>query len=309
MLTRQQIKIIDAGEAIRTAPEPDETEKAFMARQLVQVTLPHANPGNVPVWKRSNGNLTLSIRPGWNHGQDRSLGYPYGTIPRLLLFWITTEALRTENSRLELGQSLAAFMRELGLDPGRGGPRSDARRLRDQMERLFRATISFEQSVTQGDRSGLRWLDMQVAPEGMLWWDYRQPDQQALFGSWIELSPKFFEAITAAPVPVDLRALRALKRSPLALDLYAWASYTAFVATRSGKARFVSWRMLMKQLGTDYTHANNFRSKALAALRKIRAVYPGLIVGPAEGGIEILPGASAVPPRPAKRRLRPPAKD
>jgi hypothetical protein len=50
------------------------------------------------------------------------------------------------NRRLELGSTLASFMRELDLDPGRGGVRSDAHRLREQIQRLFRSTISFEQS-------------------------------------------------------------------------------------------------------------------------------------------------------------------
>ena len=47
---------------------------------------------------------------------------------------------------------------------------------------------------------------MQVAPEGVLWWDEKQPDQTTLWESWIQLGEKFFEAITAAPVPVDMRA-------------------------------------------------------------------------------------------------------
>jgi hypothetical protein len=38
------------------------------------------------------------------------------------------------------------------------------------------------------------------------------------------LGENFFEAITAAPVPLDMRVLKTLKRSPLALDLYAWLS-------------------------------------------------------------------------------------
>jgi hypothetical protein len=35
----------------------------------------------------------------------------------------------------------------------------------------------------------------------------------------------FCDATTAAPVPVDVTALHALKRSPLALDLYAGSTY------------------------------------------------------------------------------------
>jgi hypothetical protein len=60
----------------------------------------------------------------------------------------------------------------------------------------------------------------------------------------------------------------------------------------------------MDQLGTDYTHVQHFRAKVKAALRKIRIAYPGLRLGSKQGGIEILPGASAVPPR-RKRRKAP----
>jgi hypothetical protein len=90
-ITHHHLRLIDAAEAIRL--DPDKTEAAFIARQLVQATLPHKNPGDVPLWKRTNGNLTLGIQPGMNVVTGKSYGYPYGTIPRLLLFWITTEAV------------------------------------------------------------------------------------------------------------------------------------------------------------------------------------------------------------------------
>jgi hypothetical protein len=301
------MKIIKAGQEIRTDPAPNPADIAFMARQLVQATLPHSDPGKVDAWSRTNGNLTLTIRPGWDHEKREFLGYPYGTIPRLLLFWITTEALRTGSRRLYLGNSLAAFMRALGLDPDNGGlgaKRSDARRLKDQMIRLFRATISFDR---RGEHKH-EWLDMQIAPEGSMcvWWDFNDTGQEDLFSSWIDLNERFFNAIINAPVPVDMRALYALKRSPLALDLYALVSYRAYIATQTGKSQFVTWEQLMGQLGTDYAHVQHFRSKTKAALCKIKSVYPGLKLGPKQGGIQILPGASAVPPKPAKRQLLPP---
>jgi hypothetical protein len=136
-LTPTQNRILDAAEAILNDPQANDLDRAFIARQVVQVTLPHADPGDVPVWKRSNGYLTLSIRPGWDHQNNCIRGYPYDTLPRLLLFWMTTEAVRNGSRRLELGSTLVAFMRELGLDPGRGGVRSDAHRLREQIQRLF----------------------------------------------------------------------------------------------------------------------------------------------------------------------------
>ena len=73
---------------------PDAVERAYMARQLVQCTLPHTNPGNMPVWSRKNGNLTLSIVPVVDRKTGKSYGYPYGSIPRLLLFWMVTTAIQ-----------------------------------------------------------------------------------------------------------------------------------------------------------------------------------------------------------------------
>jgi hypothetical protein len=201
-ITRQHLKLLDAAEAIRL--DPDKTEAAFMARQLVQATLPHKNPGDVPAWSRRNGHLTLTIRSGWDHERGAAIGYPYGTLPRLLLFWMITEAVRTKTRRLELGGSLASFMRQLGLDPSRGGKRSDARRLRDQMRRLFQASISFHQTRGEKGRKGEAWMNMDVAPDGVLWWDEKLPEQATFWSSWIQLGEKFFEAITAVPVQVDM---------------------------------------------------------------------------------------------------------
>jgi hypothetical protein len=283
--TRAHEKLLDAAVSI-SLDAPTAEEKAFMARQLVQVTLPHRDPKNVPVWSRTNGDLTLGIQPGWNFKKNQSIGYPYGIIPRLLMFWATTEAIRTKNRRLELGHSLNDFMRAVGLEPSTGGgKRSDAKRLRDQMERLFNARISFEQ--TKGDARA--WLHMEVAPKGMLWWSDKNPDQPSLFESWIELGEDFFNAITESPVPVDTRALKALKQSPLALDLYAWATYTSYNASRTGKTRSVSWDLLHKQMGADYNDSKDFKRYALAALKKIQTVYPQFRMQQVRGGIAVLP--------------------
>lgn len=297
-LTLAQRRLLEAAERIRgDRPTPDDL--AYMARELVQITLPHRNPGDVPAWSRTNGNLSMTIRPGWDHEKQKSLGYPYGSIPRLLLFWLTAEAVRTRCRTIELGSSLGDFMFQLGLNPETGrGPRGDARRLREQMERLFRATISFDRATTQGARVGNTWLDMQVAPRGEFWWSVRDPSQAALWGSWIELGEKFFEAITAAPVPLDMRALKALKRSPLALDLFAWLSYEAFRAHKSGKGRFVAWKLLAQQMGGDYADVKDFARYSRHAMRKVQALYPTLKLGSMRGGIRVEPDSlPAITPR------------
>lgn len=217
--TRAQLELVEVSLSIQE--QPDAAERAFMARQLVQCTLPHTNPSNVPLWKRASGNMVLAIQPGVDLDTEKSIGYPYGTVPRLLLFWIITEAVQRKNRRIVLGRSLADFMRTLGFNPNGGGKRSDHKRLKEQMRRLFKCHISFNATLDLPNAHGERWQNMEVAPDGELWW-HHHPDQTALWESWIELGEKFFQAVIASPVPIDMRALKALKRSPLALDLYAW---------------------------------------------------------------------------------------
>ena len=304
--TRAHLKLIEAAADI-ALDRATEKDAAYMARELVQCTLPHKNPGDdKPTWARTNGNLSLVVQQGYDR-TGKPHGFPFGTIPRLLLFWITTEAVKTKNRRLELGHNLAGFMAEIGLSSYTGrGKRGDAKRLREQMERLFRARISFERDTSRAVKRGGRveqqhgqaWLDMQVAPKGEFWWNTRCPEQSDLWESWIELGEDFYRAITAAPVPVDTRALKALKRSPLALDLYAWLSHESYRAHKSGKGRFVAWSSLMEQLGAEYTDPKNFGRYARAAMRKVQAVYPGLKLGELRAGVRIEPESfPAIQPR------------
>jgi hypothetical protein len=202
---------------------------------------------------------------------------------------MTTEAIRTKTPRLVLGEALSEFMEGLGLDHRGKGPRSDRVRLEEQMRRLFAARISFESSVERDGQAAHVTEYMQVARRTVYWWSPKQPDQATLWQSYVELDPDFFNAITANPVPVDLRALRALKRSPLALDLYSLLTYQAFRAGKGGRPRFMSWKQLQVALGTGYADTANLRKAIKPALLKIQTVYPDLAIGERDGGIEVLP--------------------
>ena len=82
-LTRQALLIeIEEARQARTV--------GFMARVLTQATMPHKAYINNE-FTRHNGYLTLTM---WS---PRDIGLPYGSIPRLLLSWITTEAVRTKS--------------------------------------------------------------------------------------------------------------------------------------------------------------------------------------------------------------------
>jgi hypothetical protein len=225
--------------------------------------------------------------------------YPSGSIPRLLTVYLCREAKRADakgdkSGRIELGHSLTAFMLELGLNPcngSSGAKRSDARRLRQGMAAFFQATINYREELArpsaQSIQHGIARLNVQIAEKSVLWWDEKQPDQATLWGSWIELSKAFREALVASPIPLDMRALRGLKSSPLAIDLYIWLCHESERARRTGKGRFVAWSLLMQQLGTGISSEHEFQKSAKVAIRKILALYPQLRLGDRKGGVTI----------------------
>jgi hypothetical protein len=103
-----------------------------------------------------------------------------------------------------------------------------------------------------------------------------------------------------------MRALRALKRSPLALDLYAWATYTAFQTQKTGQSRSISWELLHEQVGGEYGDIKEFGRKARFALRKVQAVYPNLGIEFEKGGAKVLPCNPAITIKPKSlKRITP----
>jgi len=119
---------------------------------------------------------------------------------------------------------------------------------------------------------------MQVAPDGILWWDEKEPGQGAFWGSWIELGDKFYQAITSEPLPLDIRVLKHIKQSPLAIDLYSILNREAYRAHKDGKSRFLAWQWLHTQIGNEYGALRNFRQKALPHIEAILDVAPNLFV-------------------------------
>ena len=126
-------QLIEESFAIEATEAKAAGQLGFMARALTLATMPHSKPeGNEFV--RKNGAFTMTMLA------PSSIGLPYGSIPRLLLAWITTEAVKTQNKELILGDSMSAFMRELGLVPT-GGRWGSITRLKSQTRKLFGSAI------------------------------------------------------------------------------------------------------------------------------------------------------------------------
>ena len=110
-----------------------------------------------------------------------------------------------------------------------------------------------------------------VARKTHLVWNPKKPNEPVLWESTVELGHDFFHDILRHPFPLDMNTLKALKRSPLGLDLYMWAVYRTFSLDRPIR---LSWRSLYRQFGahpakaSDKLVVNDFRKDFLRELKK-----------------------------------------
>lgn len=279
-------KLITETIAIETEDAKQAGKVGYMARALVQATLPH-KATTEKVFTRRNGALEMTIMSPH--------GLPYGSVPRLLLSWMTTEAVRTRSPVLVLGSSLSAFMAELDLGR-RGGKRGDITRFKTQTMRLFSSAIS----CSYADETMAKGGGFNIAKEYHLWWNPKQPQQLPLWKSSVVLSTDFFNEIIEKPVPIDMDALLRLKRSPMALDIYFWLTYRL---SYLHKDLLLPWPLLQMQFGSDYAHDTegqyNFKRKFLMRLKDVLAVYDKARVFDANKGLLLKPS----PPHVARRHL------
>lgn len=288
MSTKNLPEIVQECFALEAEDAKSAGKLGYMARAIIQATLPHkAVASNEFV--RENGFFSLTIMA------PSKVGLPYGSIPRLLLSWLTTEAFYTRSPVLTVGPTLSAFMAELGLSR-QGGKRGDITRFRKQAESLFASQIYLRyenENKIPTDTKNLR-----VSAGSSIWWKPREPDQLPLWQSTVTLSSEFFEEIIERPVPVDMAALKALKRSPLALDIYLWLTYRMSYLQRD---TVIPWELLQRQFGADYAQDaqghRDFKKFFIKRLGNVIAIYEKARVAPMERGLLLKPS----PPHVAKR--------
>ena len=253
-------------------------------------SLPRTNPGNRHQYKRVNGPYKLIMI---GHGGDNKL--PYGNLPRLLLAWVSAEAVRTQSRDLVLGKSLSGFMRKLGMEDRSGSPRGDRTRLRNQMKRLFGCSVSLIYEDAHGEAS----VSSLVADRAAFWWNERKPDEPVLWDSKIRLGEDFFNEIINHPVPLNMNILKALKRSTLGLDLYLWLNYRNFALCAPLR---LSWQQVYCQFGAHPDKASDkqtvqmFRRDVLRELKKIKIAWPELHYSTAPGLLILYPSIPTIAP-------------
>ena len=288
-LTRRQWGLIHAGEQIRQE-YPDRLQ--FSHSVLCQVGLPRKHTPQRH-YERSNGSRSLLVEAGslWNGLSWAEQPLPYGAIPRLVLVHISTEAVKTRSRVIDMGDSMRQFLLELGIQPT-GGARGGYTALGRQMQALAACRM------TLGMTDGAKATTIDAKPikrfDAWIFNGHEDGAQRTLWPGELELSEDFYDTLTQHAVPLDYRALGALKHSALALDIYTWLAHR-LPRVGNPMGTKVSWSNLKGQFGQDYGRSKDFKKSFRHALKQVETVYLDARLRDAPGGLVLLPSRSPIP--------------
>jgi hypothetical protein len=261
-MTPKERRLIEAGAAIKAVPAED---LDYVHTVFTSVYLPVRDPGPLKVWDRRSGQHHLRIEAGsvWSEAKAQyvELGLPFGARGRLVMIYLTSQAVKTNSPEIEVGDSLRAFVRRLGI--GTDGKAVGG--VKEQLRRLSVAVIRMAHVVEGRTRQ----VNAQIV-EGMDMWATSDPRQRMLWQDTVLLSERFFRSVRDHAVPLDDRAVAELSNNPTALDVYAW------LAARLWRVRgveHVSWRALHEQFGQGTESVRKFRQNFLLTLKRVAVVY------------------------------------
>lgn len=258
----------------------------FMPRFLVLTSLPHSRQDS-PCFERVNGNMRM-VMVSASH-----LGLPFGTYPRRLLLAITTSAVRSRSPVVSLGSSMSSYLKSMGVS-STGGSNGTLRSFRDQARRLFGTFISIE---VQGERN-FKIENILPVQEANMWWEPQSLSADAVWEASITLGSEFYRQIIERPIPLDWRVINGLSQSPMAMDVYAWASYRRSQAKKSSK---IPWSDIQAQFGSAYPMTprgtSNFKSKFTGAACRVAEYDPEILrcLIAEEEHLLVKPGSPHVP--------------
>ncbi len=287
-LTHREARISTAGAEIANEVWGD---MAFSHSLLCQVNLPYRNPGdNVREYTRTTGKVSLHLQagavltPGGLRGWRR-VGLPYGARARLLLLHLCSLAVKQKSPVVETEASFTAFCRKLGIATNGRNQKT----VRDQINRMSAV------SMRLGWAEGHQMMVFQgMIFEGITAVFTDHPDQLPIWSSEVRFSPRFYQSLSQHAVPLDLRAVRAIRHSARALDTYCWLASRLW---RVKKPTRIRWTSLQYQFGSPSQDRRSFKNAFRRALAQVLAVYPTAQVETVRGGLMLRNSPPPIDPK------------
>jgi hypothetical protein len=284
-LPRLTQRLVDASLTISDIG-PDRPE--YLHAVLCQVGLPRSKQEG-RTFQRSSGNASLLLEAGSRAiglGKWQEMPLPYGSKPRLVLYHLCSEAIRTQSPVIDVGGSVREFLRRVGISYGG----TETASFKAQMLALACCRMTLAYSVQSG-----RIAQTQATPiKRFDAWLHPDPKQGALWPDEIHLDREFFETLAEHAVPLDPRAIAALQHSALALDVYTWLAHR-LCRVRTDNGVKLSWANMRDQFGQEYADPKDFKKTMKLALRAVSVAYPSARFSDEIGGIRLYPSPPPIP--------------
>lgn len=257
------------------SPSPEEkVELAFLPPVFCQLSLPRSRQEGREFIRRS-GDAWLILQAGHldegNGPVAQSL--PYGPMARLVLAYLSTQAVRFNTKEIKVGKNPSQFIELIGIK-GKDGRRYA--KLAEQLKALAACRIQLGRagatvSPSSPIRSFLHW------GRGKNW------------PGVVEISDEYFKTLGVSSVPLDYQAWLSLSQSSLAMDVYTWLTLRLH-QIKGKRPVILHWKNLVNQFGHEYQGKDptkDFKKKFLPAIEQVKNVYPHARIEPVFGGVRL----------------------
>lgn len=259
---------------------PSREEKvgmAFLPPVSCQLSLPRSKQDGREFIRKS-GDAWMIMQAGYlDQGNGPSpQPLPYGPMPRLILSYLSTQAVRFKTKEINVGKSKSQFIELIGIN-GKDGRRYS--KLDEQLKALAACRI-------QIGRGGVT-INPSPPVKSFISWDKN--------GGVATLSDEYYQNLMDSAVPLDYQALLSLSSSCLSMDIYTWLSYR--LCQIKQKPVILHWKNLLDQFGQEYQGKDptkDFKKKFIPALQQVKNVYPAAKIEAVFGGVRLFYSPSPI---------------
>jgi len=243
------------------------------------------------LWRREGHRTTLLVESGRNRKGDL-IGVPYGSMARLILLYLQTEAVRTNSPEVELGRSMKSWMGRMSLTTGG----KTYQLVTEQARRISGCRLTFFTDRDNGieTRHNGAFVQDAISLSGVM----DEEHQPSLWQDRVRLDAGFWRSLKEHPVPVREEAIKAIGTRSLAIDVYIWLAYRLHSLSRSS---MITWPAVHAQFGAGFRLVRQLKPTFTEALNLALAVYPEARVGVEKEGVILHPSPPAVPKAEASR--------
>lgn len=253
----------------------DHQKVGVMHAGFAMTALPHKRLAE-PVWIRDSANIRLRVESGAD-ADGELVGVPYGSIARMILLYLQSEAVKTRSREVELGKSMNAWLRTMDIDNGG----KSYKLVREQSRRLSLCRLTFYRvGVASTQITNGSFVRNAILP------NENGGEQLSLWREVVRLDEDFYKSLIEHPMPVQEAAIRKLGGRSMAIDVYVWLAYRLHSLERPTP---VSWVALFNQFGAGFGLIRKFRVTFKENLALALAAYPAAHVEADEKGLILYP--------------------